>query len=186
MQPQKHAQNTYVYKSQPYAHQHECFMRSRDEEYFGILFEMGAGKSKVAVDTAAYLYSLGRINSVLLIAPNGVHRKWLDEDFPLSFPEWSSYKGAVWKSTDKNAVRACEELFEPGQYLRVLCMNVEAFSGTSGTDIAKRFLRSTDCLMIVDESTRIKNPDAKRTKTIMKLGDKAKYRRILTGAYIEN
>lgn len=177
---------SYVYKSQPYKHQHECFIRSRDLEYFGILFEMGAGKSKVAVDTAAYLYSLGRINSVLLIAPNGVHRKWLEEDFPLSFPDWSNYKGAVWRATDKKARDSCEELFSPGEYLRVLCMNVEGFSGVSGVDIAKRFLNSTDCLMILDESTRIKNPSAKRTQTLMKLGDKAKYRRILTGAYIEN
>ncbi len=177
---------TYTYKSKPYAHQHECFMKSRDAEYYGILFEMGAGKSKVAVDTAAYLYSLGRINAVLLVAPNGVHKKWLEEDFPLSFPDWSNYKGAIWESTNKEAVKKCKDLFTPGEHLRVLCMNVEAFSGPSGTEMAKKFLESTDCMMIVDESTRIKNPDAKRTKTLTKLAKKAKYRRILTGAYIEN
>ena len=36
--------------------------------------------------------------------------------------------------------------------------------------------------MAVDESTTIKNPDAKRTKNIVKLGEQSKYRRILTGS----
>ena len=34
----------------------------------------------------------------------------------------------------------------------------------------------------IDESTTIKNPTAKRTKNILKIGDLAKYRRILTGS----
>jgi len=36
--------------------------------------------------------------------------------------------------------------------------------------------------MAIDESTTIKNPDAKRTKNIVKLGEMSKYRRILTGS----
>jgi SNF2 family DNA or RNA helicase len=37
-------------------------------------------------------------------------------------------------------------------------------------------------LMAIDESTTIKNPEAKRTKNIVALGKYAKYRRILTGS----
>lgn len=176
----------YVYKTQPYAHQHECFMKSRDREYYALLFEMGAGKSKPTVDTAAYLFSCGRIDSVLLIAPNGVHRKWLKEDFPLSMPDYIEYRGAVWQTGDKKAEKACEDLFKPGPYLRVLCMNVESFSTKKGVEFAKRFLNATECMMVVDESSRIKNPDAKRTENICKLGDSAKYRRILSGTPLSN
>jgi SNF2 family DNA or RNA helicase len=39
-------------------------------------------------------------------------------------------------------------------------------------------------LMAIDESTTIKNPDAKRSKNICSLGRHAKYRRILTGSPI--
>lgn len=176
----------YVFKSKPYPHQLECFELSRTKQAFAILFEMGAGKSKVVVDTAAYLYSLGRINAVLLIAPNGVHAKWLREDFPFSWPDWSEMKGAVWKAGDKQSLADCEALLKPGNQLRVLCMNVEGFSHKSGIEFAKRFLQSTDCLMVIDESSRIKNPDAIRTKNICKLGDLAKYKRILTGTPISN
>lgn len=176
----------YIYKTQPYDHQRECFERSRDMEAFGILFEMGAGKSKVVVDTSAYLHSHGKIEAVLLIAPNGVHRKWLEEDFPFSFPDWAQYKGAVWQAGNKVAMQECENLFKAGSHLRILCMNVEGFSGVSGVEMAKRFLNTFDCMVVIDESSRIKNPDAMRTKTLLKLSDKAKYRRILTGTYISN
>jgi hypothetical protein len=182
----KQAIQPYQYKTEPYEHQRVCFERSRDMEGFGILFEMGAGKSKVVVDTSAYLHSHGKIEAVLLIAPNGVHRKWLQEDFPFSFPEWAQYKGAVWQAGNKDAMKDCEDLFKPGSHLRVLCMNVEGFSGKSGIEMAKRFLDTFDCMMVIDESSRIKNPDAIRTKNILKLGFKAKYRRILTGTYISN
>jgi SNF2 family DNA or RNA helicase len=39
-------------------------------------------------------------------------------------------------------------------------------------------------MIIVDESTTIKNRSAKRTKNITKLGIKVKYKRILTGSPI--
>jgi|TARA_R110002167_G_scaffold234461_1_gene439718 SNF2 family DNA or RNA helicase len=45
----------------------------------------------------------------------------------------------------------------------------------------QKILLANDIMMIVDESTRIKTPSAKRTKAITKFGKLAKYRRILTG-----
>jgi len=63
-------------------------------------------------------------------------------------------------------------------------MNVEAFSTKKGVDFATRFLISHNTYMAVDESTTIKNPGAKRTKSIVGLGKYAKYRRILTGSPI--
>jgi len=61
-------------------------------------------------------------------------------------------------------------------------MNVEAFSTKIGTEFAYRFLRSHKTLMVVDESTTIKTPTSKRTKSILTLGKHAAYRRILTGS----
>jgi SNF2 family DNA or RNA helicase len=61
-------------------------------------------------------------------------------------------------------------------------MNVEAFSTQKGVGFAERFLSCHNTLMAIDESTTIKNPDAKRTKNICKLSPYAKYKRILTGS----
>jgi len=61
-------------------------------------------------------------------------------------------------------------------------MNVEALSTKKGVLFAEKFINSHQTLMAIDESTTIKNPDAKRTKAIVSLGLNAKYRRILTGS----
>ena len=42
--------------------------------------------------------------------------------------------------------------------------------------------RGKNTLLIVDESTTIKNKQAQRTKALCELGKLAKYRRILTGS----
>ena len=60
-------------------------------------------------------------------------------------------------------------------------MNVEAFSTKRGSDFARLFLIGRS-MMIIDESTTIKNPKAKRTKAILDLRKETKYRRILTGS----
>ena len=75
-----------------------------------------------------------------------------------------------------------DSLFKTGEDLHVLIMNVEALSTQKGVDFAKKFLFSHRALMAVDESTTIKNPDAKRTKSICDLGLASRYNRILTGS----
>jgi SNF2 family DNA or RNA helicase len=52
--------------------------------------------------------------------------------------------------------------------------------------MAKQFLNKFKCLMAIDESSKIKNPSADRTKNILKLKDLAPYRRILTGTPVTN
>jgi SNF2 family DNA or RNA helicase len=61
-------------------------------------------------------------------------------------------------------------------------MNVEALSTKKGLEFASKFLSCHETLLTIDESTTIKNPSAKRTKSILALGKAAKYRRILTGS----
>ena len=58
-------------------------------------------------------------------------------------------------------------MFETGEDLHILIMNVEAFSTKKGVDFASKFLNCHNTLMAIDESTTIKNPDAKRTKNIV-------------------
>ena len=74
------------------------------------------------------------------------------------------------------------KFFQSTEKLHILCMNVEAFSTKKGLDFAAKFMSCHNTLMAIDESTTIKNPDAKRTKNIVELGKQAKYKRILTGS----
>lgn len=176
----------YTSTVEPYPFQDACIQRSWDKEVFAILFEQGAGKSKVVVNTAELLYSRGRIDALVVVAPNGVHKKWIKEDFPFSWPADLQLRHAIWESGNKKAIQACEDLLKPGHELRVLFINVEALSHKAPYEFVKRFLQSTTALLAIDESSRIKNPEAKRTESLCKLGDLAKYRRILTGTPVSN
>jgi SNF2 family DNA or RNA helicase len=177
--------DSYKYKTTPYKHQDIAFMQSRDKPAFALLMEQGTGKSKVLIDTAAYLWGKGRINAMVVIAPNGVHRNWEVNEIPAHMPDYVQRHVAVWTaSQSKKQLKQLEDLFLGGNQLRILCMNVEALSTKRGTVFLQKFLRATNALMVLDESSRIKNPGAIRTKNILKLGDYAAYRRIATGTPI--
>lgn len=177
----------YMYKSQPYAHQHEVFLRSRDQEFFALLMEQGTGKSKPAIDTAAYLFGQGQIIGMLVIAPNGVHRNWVVNEIPAHLPDYIAHKAVFYQSRMKQAQKkAFDALFQQGPFLRILTMNVEAFSSSRGYETALEFLSCFPSLLVLDESSRIKTPGATRTKNIMKLRKQAKFRRILSGTMITN
>ena len=73
-------------------------------------------------------------------------------------------------------------MFDVEAFVHVLIINVSAFSTTKGMEFAKQFLACHETLLAIDASTTIKTPTAKRTKNILKLGESAKYRRIMTGS----
>ena len=173
----------YRFKTKPYGHQLEALEMSWNKEVFAYFMEMGTGKSKVLLDNIAMLYDKGKINGALLIAPKGVYKNWFDQEIPTHLPDHIDKEVVLWQSNiTKSQSRKLGTLFKTGEELHILVMNVEAFSTQKGVDFAAKFLRSHNTLMAVDESTTIKNPDAKRTKNIVKLGEQSKYRRILTGS----
>jgi len=175
----------YKFKTKPYQHQLNALARSWDKEYFAYFMEMGTGKSKVLVDNIAMLYDKGKINGALIIAPKGVVGTWYKDQLPTHMPDHVEHKAVLWQANiNAKQQKKLDVLFETGQDLHILIMNVEAFSTKKGIEFAYKFLRCHNTMMAIDESTTIKNPDAKRTKNICTLGPHAKYRRILTGSPI--
>ncbi len=170
------------YKTAPFAHQKLIFEASWQDEYVGLLLEQRTGKSKIVLDTAAQLHKTGRINGLLLIAPNGVHRNWIADEIKIHLPDWCQRSAVTWSAAQTKKKEAeLESLFNAGHELRILSMNIEALGTKRGYEFARRFLNATDCMMVVDESTRIKSPTAGVTKAVLKLAPFAKYRRILNG-----
>jgi SNF2 family DNA or RNA helicase len=170
----------YKFKSKPFAHQYKALEMSWDKEVFAYFMEMGTGKSKVLIDNIAMLYNAGKIDGALIIAPKGVYKNWFDSEIPNHMPDYVRKKVGLWK-TKPNAPDL-KPLFSTGTELHILIMNVEAFSTKKGVDFAKKFLASHKTMMAIDESTSIKNPQAKRTKAIIDISVHSKYRRILTGS----
>lgn len=172
----------FMFKTRPFDHQRKAFYLSRDKESFALLMEQGTGKTKVIIDNAAYLYGKGEITALVVIAPNGVHRNWLSKEIPDHMPEWCPTNSVYYHaSMRKKELEAFEEVLAETEALKVFSFNVEGFVSEKAVALMKRVLLSNEVMLVVDESSRIKRPGAKRTKTITRFSNMAKYKRIMTG-----
>ena len=177
--------DTYRYKTKPYAHQLTALKKSWAQKNYALFMEMGTGKSKVLVDNIAMLYDNGAIRGALIVAPKGVYKNWDQIEFPVHLPDHVEHTKVLWEANiTKKKQTELDTLFDGKEELKILIMNVEAFSTSKGLDFAHSFLNIFlgRALIGIDESTTIKSPTAKRTKNILKIGELAKYRRILTGS----
>jgi SNF2 family DNA or RNA helicase len=177
----------YKFKTKPFDHQQKAWDDSWSADYYALFMEMGTGKSKVAIDTIGALYKAREISAALILAPKGVYDNWVKGEIPSHLPD--DIKRMVVRWTPSSAKKFQEEMkelvFQPFDGLKIFVMNVEALSTPRGTKAAQMFMiKNCANIMVVDESTTIKNRKATRTKNIMKLAEDAKYRRILTGSPI--
>lgn len=174
---------TYRFKNKPFAHQAAYLERFWDKPVAALFADMGTGKSFMLINNAALLYDQGKINAMLVVAPKGVYRNWQDLEIPKHMPDHVVYRMALWTPSPRKAEKAeLDRLFEVSEDLKILLMNIEAFSTKKGTDFAKRFLLGHDAMMVIDESTTIKTPTSSRSKNTEKVGKGARYRRIATGS----
>jgi len=173
----------YKFKTPPYKHQLVALDKSWNKETFAYFMEMGTGKTKVLIDNMAMLYDKGKIDGALIVAPKGVVSTWTSQEIPAHLPTHIEKTIVLWQAniTQKQKDKL-DSLFEIGEELHILVMNVEALSTDKGKLFAAKFLRAHKSLLVMDESTTIKNPKAKRTKNILDLSRISKYRRILTGS----
>ena len=186
------ANDDHEYKLEPWAHQRRAFLVSRERPLFALLMEQRTGKTKVTIDTASYLWKRGRVHTLIVVSVNGVHRNWIDTEIPKHMPDWCKYK--AWFSRSSAAQKHQIKFLETRAYtagLRVFAFNIEAFSREGRT--TERFheamtsMTPGGVLLVMDESTRIKNPSSGRAKFLGEYGgvgedaQKAGYRRILTG-----
>ena len=179
----------YAFKTKPFDHQKKAFLLSREQDYYGLFMEMGTGKTKVIIDTAAYLYSKDLINCLVIVAPNGVHAQWIDEQLPLHLPDNILFYPAIYRASIPSAVREITKVLEDDsekRCLKVVSFNIDALSHKKGVGLIHKFLESHRCLLVIDESVRIKTPGSLRTKNALGLAALAKYRRIMSGAPITN
>ena len=172
----------FIFKTSPYQHQRESFDSSANRENFALLMDMGTGKTKVCLDTIGYNFEQKKIQLVIIVAPKGVIANWLGE-IETHLPDRIEREIVLWKpNLTKTKRQELKELYEKSGKLKFLLMNVEAYSTKKGVDVAEFFVKKFKVFMAVDESTTIKNRQAKRTKAICAVGRGAVMRRILTGS----
>ncbi len=184
---------SYPFKLPPYAHQRTALthLQAWRRPYFFLRMEMGTGKTKVATDNAGILYQQGEISGALIVCPKTIVRNWANVEIPKHLPDEIARYVVTWDGSRARtrSWKAEWERLLSFQGLAILIVNVEAFSVSEFADSpvgthVRDFLDKRPSMFILDESTSIKTPKAKRTRNICRVAKKAPYRRALTGSPI--
>lgn len=182
----------YRFKTVPYPHQLDHWKRHRDHAARGKLWEPGTGKSKPSIDEASWKFLTGRINGMLILAPGGVHRNWVDKEIPEHMPDEVREKTRVhWYSGPRHSTKTHQQsldgMFSAGRdELAVLAMSWDSLMTEHGRLAAWRMLSARKTCMICDESKVIKNMNAKVTKRAVAAAKYAQSRMILNGTPVTN
>lgn len=178
----------YLFKTKPFEHQLEEWERSREEEARAIFWEQGTGKSKLTIDTACWLWMRGLIDGVLVVAPNGVHRNWVESEIPDHIPDavMPSVRAFHFQSprADTKWHKAAVRSILKHKGFAWFTISYEAFMTASGKRALIEFFDTRRLLYVLDEGHYIKTPDANRTKSILMSAKYAPFRRVLTGTPI--
>lgn len=178
----------FPFKTKPFEHQLKAFSLSRHAEYFGLFMEMGTGKTKILVDNAFALYSEGYLDRVIVVTINGVHQQWVDQQIPEHAPDFPWEARAYSSGLGVKAIRDMEEAAEDFSKLQFMTMAFESLASKRAQEMFIRWARSGRVMIILDESQKIKNPSAARTKFLLKQAEynmgKRGYRRIATGTEV--
>jgi len=175
------------FKTTPFKHQQRAIDFLKGKDSAALFMEMGTGKTKVVIDDAGRLFYDGKLDKVLVFCPNSIKSTWIEE---VETHSPVLYDSCVYHSKNKKLTE--KFIAKKFDSLKYLIVGIESMSAGKGHEIIERFIDDPDRIMVVvDESSTIKNYKAVRTKRIvsmvMKLNkDKTfdryvKYRRIMSG-----
>lgn len=172
------------FKTTPWAHQLAAFERFKNDPYCALFFEQRVGKTSTALIIAAHKFRTKQIDSLLVIAPNGVHRTWTDDAIPEHLPD--DVRGCVvlWRSSKMETVRAKQELENLLAYrdgLRILCVNIDSIITKKLRDYLTKFFFRKRVMTVIDESSDVAHHKSLRSKMSIKIGRRSCARMILDG-----
>lgn len=174
-------------KTTAMSHQALACERSVLSKVFAFLFEQGCGKTWAAICDAEMLFNADKIDAMVVIAPKGVHTNWTRREIPTHMSLDAITYAWNGKPTTKREIADWDKLNTTviaERKLRVLSMNIDALNTKPGQAYLSKFLGAWRCVVYMDESSRIKNPSAARTKHAIRICRDALYRRILNGTPI--
>lgn len=147
---------------------------------FGLLFEMGCGKTLTAIAIAGAGYQIGKIERLLIVAPTSVVAVW-----PKELQEYAKFKYTckTLLGEKKQRLKQIDDLIKfPFKALKVAVINYES---TWRPEILEKLKEFDADMVIADESQRIKTYDAAQSKAMHELGDQARYKLILSGTPVQ-
>lgn len=163
----------YEAKYEAFPYQMQALNAIKELPYAAIFHEQGLGKTKIAIDLLLYWLQNKDVDTVLIVTKKQLVTNWVDE-----FASHSFIHPKVLNSSKK------DNFYVLNSPAKVIVTNFETLS----TDKSRitLFLKSRNVAIIVDESTKLKNPESKMTKDFFDLRDLFKIRVIMTGTPVAN
>lgn len=156
-----------------FPYQQEAFEAVKDLDYSAIFHEQGLGKTKIAIDLLLYWLEKRDIDTVMIVTKKQLVRNWENE-----FAFHTHIKPQTMSSNK------ADNFFVLNSPCRVIITNFETIAGEE--ERLSLFLKARNTAIIIDESTKIKNPDAKLTLSFFRLAPLFKVRTIMTGTPVAN
>lgn len=163
----------YEVKNQAFPYQMQAFMTIKDMDYSAVFHEQGLGKTKIAIDLLLYWLDKRDMDTVLIVTKKQLVKNWIDE-----FAVHTYIKPKI-LSNNKN-----DNFYVLNSPTKVIVTNFETLSTDKERIIL--FLKCRNVGIIIDESTKLKNPNAKLTKDFFELAPLFKIRTIMTGTPVAN
>lgn len=143
--------------------------------------KMGTGKTFATIHLAFARWIAGEIDAVVIICPSTLRSVWRKEfaKFATGPYEFRSHEQrSTWYD------EYCRDT--PRDRLQVLAVSVEGLGISAGLydSVCQFYAQGKRIFTVCDESSRIKNPDAKRTERTIELGKVSDYKLILNGTPI--
>jgi SNF2 family DNA or RNA helicase len=148
---------------------------------FGLLFEMGCGKTLTAIAIMGAGYRMKKIERVLIIAPTSVVAVW-----PKELEDYADFRYTCRTMLGDKATRLKQMQDLIAFKLPALKVAAINYESTWREGIFEALQEYDADMIICDESQRIKTHDAEQSKAIHKLGDAARYKLILSGTPVQN
>jgi SNF2 family DNA or RNA helicase len=165
------------YLIEPWKHQREAIERAASLNEFALFFEVGAGKTSTCINILRQKYSAaGRVMRTLILCPPIVIENWRRE-----FCTHSRVGDRVLKLVGTGKQRL--GLMVKHRDLEIIVTNFETLLMKEVFTALKAFAPE---ILVVDESHKCKDLQAKRTKAVISLAEIAQYRYILSGTPILN
>lgn len=173
--PESNTQKTTDSIPSLWAHQAEGIRRALELNNFAFFWSMGTGKTRVAIEVLRKRYNEEkRILRTLILAPPIVVPNWRNEFLKYSKTPASQIR-LLQGPQPKRISEASKGNILVTNYEALLMPNLFDFLMTWKPEI-----------IVADESHRFKNHSAKRTKALVKLAGKARYKYMLTGTPVLN
>jgi len=160
-------------KHQAFAFQAEAVEAVRDLEYAAIFHEQGLGKTKIAIDLMLYWLEKKAVDTILFVVKKGLIDNWKRE--------LGAHTSLVPRVVSQNRRSNYYALNSPA---RVLLTHYEAVKSEKERFLL--FLRTRNVAVILDESSKIKNPNSSLTKVFFEIGPLFTKRVIMTGTPVAN